>query len=499
MTKAASVEMDFIPLFFKEKLSLVNPRGVIGVVTLWSKVDYVQQRFRQAGVDLDPATSPIAVFGTLYGNGLRELLRNLLYNPQIKVLLICGRNRSGSREELQKFFDQGLEASDSKLVGYQPLPSGEEVQTCRIRGTGRLIDSLVRPELFAAPPQLHWLGEPQEPATLERIGKFFAAWKPWQTLPSNELKRHAMPLPQVAIRHFPSNPRGHTVIRDTPLAAWKELLFIISRFGLLVSLKKGERVELSNLKVVVEQPAFEPEEVLQAHHFDPEHLRRYQAEILKGEKAADETYNYGHRLRQYFGLDGLLSCIQRLTADPEDRKSYLVLWDNRRDLEAPEGHPCLVSLFFRRFEEKLTLTATFRTHNAMDAWLINFYGLMAVQQYVAQATAMTPGAITVISHSISIDRRELDRALEVIGRRPFEVRTDPYGYFRISLDQGEIVVEHRWGDVTLKTYRSDSARQLQHRLARDLALSDLNHALYLGRQLAHAEQCLQTGQEFIQE
>ncbi len=51
------------------------------MVTLWSKVDYVIERFRQAGVDLDPATSPIAVFGTLYGNGLREMLRNLLYNP----------------------------------------------------------------------------------------------------------------------------------------------------------------------------------------------------------------------------------------------------------------------------------------------------------------------------------------------------------------------------------------------------------------------------------
>ena len=70
--------MNFIPLYFQDKLTIVNPAGTIGVLTLWSKVDYVMERFRQAGVDLDPATSPIAVFGTLYGNGLRELLRNLL-------------------------------------------------------------------------------------------------------------------------------------------------------------------------------------------------------------------------------------------------------------------------------------------------------------------------------------------------------------------------------------------------------------------------------------
>ena len=91
-------KLKFEPLYFGDRLTVINPYGTIGVVTLWSKVDYVIERFRQAGVDLDPATSPIAVFGNLYGNGLREMLRNLLYNPQIQVLLICGNDRSGSME-----------------------------------------------------------------------------------------------------------------------------------------------------------------------------------------------------------------------------------------------------------------------------------------------------------------------------------------------------------------------------------------------------------------
>ena len=48
--------MEFKPLYFADKLMVINPRGSIGVVTLWSKVDYVIERFRQAGVDLDPGT-----------------------------------------------------------------------------------------------------------------------------------------------------------------------------------------------------------------------------------------------------------------------------------------------------------------------------------------------------------------------------------------------------------------------------------------------------------
>ncbi len=97
--------MEFKPLYFGDRLTMINPLGGIGAVTLWSKVEYVVESFWQAGVDLPPATSPVAVFGTLYGNGLREMLRNLLYNPQVRVLLLCGHDRSGSKQELLNFFE----------------------------------------------------------------------------------------------------------------------------------------------------------------------------------------------------------------------------------------------------------------------------------------------------------------------------------------------------------------------------------------------------------
>ena len=190
---------------------------------------------------------------------------------------------------------------------------------------------------------------------------------------------------------------------------------------------------------------------------------------------------------------------ERLKQDPEDRKAYFTLWDNTRDLTAKESRPCFVSVFFRKFEDKLTLTATFRTHNAMDAWLLNLYGLMAMQQEWPSGRACHPGAITVFSHSISIDPRELDRALAVVEKRRWKMHLDPMGYFRVTLDGKEILVEHRAEDVTLKEYRGRTAMSLQHQIARDVALSDLNHAMYLGRQLAKAEMALKEGREFVQD
>jgi len=112
---------------------------------------------------------------------------------------------------------------------------------------------------------------------------------------------------------------------------------------------------------------------------------------------------------------------------------------------------------------------------------------------------MHTGPITVISHSISLDPRELDRAMLIIGKRPFKVNLDPMGYFRITLDSKEILVEHRFEDVTLKEYRGKKAVRLQHDIARDVALSDINHAIYLGRQLAKAEMALKDGREFVQD
>lgn len=485
----------FIPLHCEEQILRINPAGTVGLLTLWSRPDVVLERLRRRGADLHPDTSPVAAAGTLYGNGLRELLRNLLYNPQIDTLVVYGRDRSGSLKELQAFFEHGLEPYGNASVAYEPTALGTPMPV-RIRGTRRVIDDLVRPEHFKRPPAIFSFGSPQDNPEAEDLIRFLKNYQPLSSSPAERLR---IPLPQVRVAVYPSNPRAHTIVAEDPLSAWKDLIALLYRFGVPVTLAKGERRELQNVKVVVEHPGPVPEALLQRYGFDPEKLYRYQRDMLSGSIEPDETYNYGNRLRAHFGLDSLGAVIDRLRKDPQDRKAYAVLWDPRRDLTADSGHPCLVSVFFRLFQGALTLTASFRTHNALDAWLVNFYGLMAVLHHVAQAVSMPPGAITIFSHSISIDAGQADRAALMAAEKSFTYREDPMGYFRISLDNDHIVVEHRHGDVTLKTYRHAKASRIQHELARDNALSDINHALYLGRQLERAERCLREGLPFRQE
>jgi len=483
----------FEPLYYAERLHIINPEGDVGIATLWSQVEQVRKLLEELEVDLAPQSARIAVIGNLYGNGLPQMLRNLLWNPQIRYLLALGQDLSGSRQDLVNFFERGIEAVD-----YLGAPAH------RIAGATRIIDGSVTPADFSNGIQLTVLGKIGEAETAAAVRRFFTSL-PEKSEPAME--RRNIPIPQVSVERFPSEPRSHNILRRTPLEAWEELIFRLVRFGHRSRLRKGERLELQNVKAVIQEPVEEADEDLARYGFSLAHFRLYQQRILDPDKPGDLVYTYGNRLRGYFRhdgavVDGLDIAARRLRADPETRHAYISLWDTSRDLTEGHGCPCFVSAFFRRFEGKLTLTATFRTHNAMSAWLENVYGLMAIQDYVARNCDMPPGPLTVVSHSISVScepsvlenaRRvaEAKKTGHVVDRRTgkHELRFDPHGNFTVTVDReaGEIVVEHSFEGMRIGEYRGKTAEAIEDQLARDVALSEISHALYLGREVARKE------------
>jgi thymidylate synthase len=489
--------MDFQPLFYADRLHVVNPAGDVGVCTLWSQVEQARKVLDQLEIDLSPETSRVAVIANLYGNGLPHMLRNLLWNPQLRHLVILGQDLSGSREELVNFFKSGLEE-----VEY--LGSAAH----QIVGTMRIIDGEVTPAHFANDMQIVAFGKISEADTHSGLTAYFRDLPPQQEC---SLERVNIAIPEATVQRFPSEPRNHNILRASPLDAWEELIFRLVRFGYRNKLKKGERIELQNVKVVIQNPVEEPEEFLETFGFSAHHFEKYQQDILQAEKAPDISYTYGNRLRGYFRhegevVDSLAVVIKRLQDDPETRHAYVTLWDNHRDLPVGHSCPCLSTLFFRLFEGRLTLTATFRSHNAMDAWLENVYGLISIQRYVAEHVGMTPGPITVISHSISIDANSLDKAKKVAeskktddvvdratGKR--DLRHDAHGYFTVTTDpeSQELIVQHSFNGMVINEYRGKTSEAVERQLARDDALSEISHALYLGRELTRQEMAMKAG------
>lgn len=495
----SATDLWFDPLFYSDRLIVVNPAGDVGVVTLWSNTEQAHKVLARAGVDVSAESSRIAVIGNLFGNGLPEMLRNLLWNPQIQCLVVMGQDLSGSRQELIHFFEFGIEPVD-----YLGTPSH------RVVGTNRIIDGMVTPDMFERPMRLVALGVLSDPETAAGVKRTIDSLP---RLDGAELARRNVPIPKVEAQRFPSEPRNHNILRRTPLEAWRELIFRLVRFGHRNKLRKGDKIELQNVKVVIEEPDEEEAQALGEYGFSLDHFHEYQERILDGRKPQDLVYTYGNRLRGYFEIDGepidgLQIMVERLRGDPESRHAYMTLWDNRTNLVSGTHCPCLVSIFFRKFEGRLTLTATFRTHNAMDAWLENVYGLIAIQQFVAEGAEMERGAITVFSHSISVDAAVLEKAKSIAKSKTTDhvmnretgktdLRFDPNGEFTVTVDQeaGEIVVQHSWRGARIHEYRSTTAEGMENQLARDAALSEISHALYLGREIAKKEAQLKAAQK----
>jgi thymidylate synthase len=51
----------------------------------------------------------------------------------------------------------------------------------------------------------------------------------------------------------------------------------------------------------------------------------------------------------------------------------------------------------------------------------------------------------------------------------------------------QIVVQHTYQGAVIKEYRGSTSEAIERELARDEAISDISHALYVGRELARAE------------
>lgn len=495
------------------RIVTVNPGGTLAVCTLWTPPEYVLGKVTVLDAAVScPASSPLALLGGLYGGGLKVMLRNLLYNPQIDTVVIYGRDYSGAGFHLKYFFEDKVCLTGKKQVYVFDGGREEELEKAAIEGEGTVytMDSLVMPPVFRRPPRVVIV--PFEDGA-QGLADFIRFYKKNET-PLTERLKIDLPVPKVS--SFPSERAGHMVVADTILEAWQKLLFRLSRFGLPVELRDGKkRHELLNVKVVVRCPEnFSPAD-LAAHNLNWADVEKYQKNLLTPEKQdPGVTYTYGQRLGSYFGKNMLATVASDLSLNKDSRHDFITTWDNAVDVEGEEA-PCLVSLFFRKTDNQVHLTATFRSHNVASAWPINCLGLVAVLRHVCALANETPGktevhnlrpgTLTVLSLSCSINPGEVDKVggliEEYVGRNQ-PIALDPYGYFKITIDpQAREIVVHQFDhdNEQIAQYRGGNPSDVARHLYKHEAMSDISHALYMGSQLEKAWFCLEHGLEYEQD
>jgi thymidylate synthase len=507
--KPSRMNAAFEPLYYGERLRVLNPGGDVGFVTFWSPIVKAVEKLAEIDPDLAGSDSRVAVVGHLYGDGLYAMLCNLLNNPQIRHLVSAGQDLSGCAAEIEAFLTRGTEAVE--MLG-KPMR--------RIIGTTRFLPALADFDEAALRARLSYrhFGQFSAPDLVAALGAHLADL-PRHTGDAEQRTVVAIPAPGEGDFSFrPSDPGGHQVLRRRPLEAWRELVVRVLRFGRPVTLHKGTRLELLNAKVVIAEPAEETAEQLAVYGFNLERFHAYQQKILDGALPEGISYTYGNRLRAYFGdaqapTDTIAAAIAKLKQNPETRHAYISLWDTARDLTSAQASdtstPCLTTLFFRRSQGKLALFATYRAHNLLTAWLENVYGLMAIQKFVAAAVGMEIGPMTVISQSLGADpassrfaigesvRAAWDRDddLDPATGKPV-LREDPNGYFAFSIDEakGAVIADHLFEGVLIKRYEAAKAEAIEAAVSADMAISLVSHALWFGRELARHEAKLKASQ-----
>ena len=109
-----------------------------------------------------------------------------------------------------------------------------------------------------------------------------------------------------------------------------------------------------------------------------------------------------------------------------------------------------------------------------------------------------------------------------------QIALDPKGYFLIKIEllTNELIVEHYFNNIDNKgraidpesgepigcntkrsnkpsnIYRGKSAKEVGIQISEGLSplpISRVDHAIYIGRELQRAEQCLKTGEQYIQD
>lgn len=198
------------------------------------------------------------------------------------------------------------------------------------------------------------------------------------------------------------------IAHRTPAEGWKWACQIVNTYGDKVITEDHKLTkEVRNLVVQI----LEPGEgwPIPGSRWDIPALERYAEQFLSGENETGFAYTYGERFVNYHSpwLDLPPvnqindSVIYRLINGKTTRRAIATTWQPWFDPFNSEC-PCLQLIDFLFRDEKLNMTAFFRSHDILQAWPANVYGLNKLLEYVGGEAGMEPGSITTVSTSSHI-------------------------------------------------------------------------------------------------
>jgi len=467
--------MDNWPLYFKNELAVGNLNSSVGLCILWSKKDPFLTEI---------PTEKYAVMGNLFSNdGINYILRNILANPKIRYLVLCGPDKSKSGETLARLFEEGLDG-DHKVSGTD-FSLEPEIE---VEAIAQVLENV---KLF------NLIGMNEADEIKKRIGEL-------EELPPFAEPR-VFPKTEPKTDFFPSENIG-MVIRGKQVAeVWVKLLYHILNFGNITPTQYSvPQKEILNVISIITDEDPDNLYIPEWFPYDRAHFEEYVPHVLTAQSIPNVAYTYGQRMFDHHGIDQIENMIRILKESSESRRAAAVTWDPKEDGNN-ENPPCLVSVHALVREDRLKMTCTFRSHDIYRAYPENALALRKLQQKIANAVGVDRlGELNILSQSAHLyedswkeaSNRVENHAGQWIATPHYDM--DPRGSFAVSIEEGKIVVHHySLEGQKLKRYEGTSATILRIQLSP--FLSRMDHALYLGGELEKAHTALKLGIPYEQD
>ncbi len=474
------------PLYFKDKLIIGNPDSEIGIVCLWTPVEKIAD-------NLDK--NKFALAGQLYSKeGINYIIRNILANPKIRLLIICGEERVGSGDALMKLIDKGVD-DNNKILETEMAQIHKEIPM-------RAIDSLRQNVKY-----LNLMGQTDVSKIITEINKYCPqnnSWAEIQIFPEAQIEFDGV---------MPTDQSFFKIRRKYAGETWLEILKKIMKFGTIRESFHGNNCkELFNITAVITDEDPDDFKIFPYFQITKKDIKEYLPKFMTGKKGTAD-YTYGERLwkfpkiddknLKYNQVDEVI--IDYLSRYPTDRAACAVIFDIRD--HTAKSSPCMCFVQATNIEKKLELTAYFRSHDIFGGWLLNAFGLRTLQKYIADKLNMPLGNLNIISNCVHIYDNNWQLTQELIKKygQELDCTSDPRGYLVISTDNDEIVAKHiSPNGKNLQEFRQNGREEKATiKLYNQIVLADvislIPHAFDIGAEIQKAEIAIKQGLNYTQD
>ena len=504
------------PIYFKDRLIISNLNSANVVATLWTPKEAIQKL-------VDPDN--YLVMGQLYTKkGINFLVRNILANPKITHIYLCGNDLMQSGECLVKLFANGI-SEDHKIIEDESGQIDNEITLEAIdllRKNVKLIDLRGAENLMKLKTDV--------------IKNDDA--KKW-----NEPMIFADP-PKPQVSTYPAEIDLIKIRRATISDAYLAVLKHIEKFGLdskppinNSSSDSNTMKELLNLSVVITDEDPDNPVIPDFMPFGQEDLNSYIHGFFDP-KRNTEDYTYGERLfnyskdeidelkqiypwlaidrfQKYFSHGGIdqvaVNIVRKLSQFQYDKGAIALLGNPYTDVfpqRPPKKIPCLFLIQCQIYQGKLNLTAYFRSNDMYNAWALNAFALRKLQKNITEKLEVEMGNLITISNMAHVYKHNFEDMKSMLEKnyKGYYCEWDPRGNFIINIEETEIVAKLMSPDGVkeLKEWRFDGTKKLIAQdacfvLENELTISTLGNALYIGRELERAENAIKFGKEYKQD